>query len=77
MSGLLSHFLCIYLGLPGGSVGNNLPANEGDPDLVPGLGKSPGGGNGNSLQYSCLGKSHRQRVLEGYRPWGPKELHTT
>ena len=36
----------------------NLPANEedsGDMGLIPGLGKSPGGGNGNSLQYSSLG----------------------
>ena len=35
----------------------NPPANAedaGDSDLIPGLGRSPGGGNGNSLQYSCL-----------------------
>ena len=35
----------------------NLPANAGDTghvDSTPGLGRSPGGGNGNSLQYSCL-----------------------
>ena len=32
----------------------NLPANAGDAHSVPGLGKSPGGGNGNPLQYSCL-----------------------
>ena len=31
------------------------PANEGDTDLIPGSGRSPGIGNGNSLQYSCLG----------------------
>ena len=30
-------------------------SNEGDPGSIPGLGKSPGGGNGNPLQYSCLG----------------------
>ena len=35
-------------------VGNNLPVNAGDTDLIPGLGKSLGEGNGNSLQYSCL-----------------------
>ena len=37
----------------------NLPANVGDSRdvrLIPGLGRSPGGGNGNSFQYSCLGK---------------------
>ena len=32
----------------------NPPANEGDVDLIPGLGRNPGGGNGNPLQYSCL-----------------------
>ena len=32
----------------------NLPANAGDPSSIPGLGSSPGGGNGNPLQYSCL-----------------------
>ena len=42
---------------PGGAVVNNLPANArdtGDRGLIPGLGRSPGLGNGNSLQYSCL-----------------------
>ena len=33
---------------------NNLPANARDVDSILGLGKSPGGGNGNPLQYSCL-----------------------
>ena len=32
----------------------NLPANAGDPGLIPGFGRSPGGGHGNPLQYSCL-----------------------
>ena len=47
-------------GLPGGSVEKNLPANAGDAGdtgLVSGSGRSPGGGNGNPLQYSCLGNS--------------------
>ena len=43
------------LGFPGGSAVKNLPANAEDVDSVPGLGRSSGGGNGNSLQYSCLG----------------------
>ena len=34
---------------------NNLPANTGDAALIPGLGRSPREGNGNPLQYSCLG----------------------
>ena len=41
---------------PGGSVVKNLPADAGDagdPGSVPGFGRSPGGGNGNLLQYSC------------------------
>ena len=42
-------------GIPGGSVVKNLPANAGDKGLIPGSGRSPGEGNGNSLQYSCLG----------------------
>ena len=33
----------------------NPPANAGDVDLIPGLGRSPGEGNGNSLEHSCLG----------------------
>ena len=41
-------------------------------DLISGSGRSPGGGNGNPLQNSCLGKSHGQRSLEGYRPWSYK-----
>ena len=42
-------------GLPGGSVVKKLPANAGDPGLTPGSGRSPGVGNGNPLQYACLG----------------------
>ena len=41
-------------GFPGGSVVKNLPANAGDTGLITGSGKSPGEGNGNTLQYSCL-----------------------
>ena len=40
-------------------------ANIGDMGSIPGLGRSPGGGNGNSLQYSCLENSHEQRSLVG------------
>ena len=42
----------------GGSVVKNLPASAGDAGSVPGLGKLPGRGNGNPLQYSCLKKAH-------------------
>ena len=43
-------------GFPGGSVVKNPPANAGDVGLIPGLGRSSGGGKGNPLQYSCLEK---------------------
>ena len=84
----------------------NLPANAGDMSWIPGWGRCLGEGNGNPLQYSCLGnpmdrgswqatvhgvpreldmkwqstsvllpgKSHGQRSLVGYSPWGSKEL---
>ena len=58
----------------------NPPAVAGDvrnAGSVPGSGRSPGVGNGNPLQYSCSGKSHGQRSLVGYSPWGFKELGTT
>ena len=41
-------------GFPGGSVVKNLPANARDTGLIPGLGRSPGDGNGNPFQHSCL-----------------------
>ena len=41
--------------LPGGSDGKASAYNVGDPGSIPGLGRSPGEGNGNPLQYSCLG----------------------
>ena len=44
---------------------------------ITGLGRSPGGGHGNPLQYSCLKNPHEQRCLAGYSPWGCKELDTT
>ena len=42
------------VGFPGGSEVKNLPANAGDVGAIPGSGRSPGEGNGNLLQYSCL-----------------------
>ena len=42
--------------------------------LIPGLGRSPGGGHDNPLQYSCLENPHGQRNLAGYSSWGLKEL---
>ena len=58
----------------------NPPANTGDiidAGSIPGLGRSPGGGHGNPLQYSCLENSHAQRGLVGYSPWGHEEWDMT
>ena len=59
----------------------NPPASAGDirdTGSIPGLGRSPGEGNGSPLQYSFSpGKTHGQRNLAGYSPWGCKELNTT
>ena len=42
------------MGVPGGSVVKDSPANAGDMGSIPGSGRSPAEGNGNPLQYSCL-----------------------
>ena len=64
-------------GFLGGSDGKESTCNVGDVGTIPGLGRSPGGGHGNPLHYSCLENPHGQRSLEGYSPWGCKELDTT
>ena len=62
---------------PVGSVVNNLPANAGGPGSMPRWGRSPGEGNGNLLQYSCLGnpmdRGARQAIVRGVA----KESDTT
>ena len=59
----------------------NPPAKAGDTrdmGLIPGSGRSPGGGHGNPFQDSCLeNQSHAQRSLVGYSPWSCKESDTT
>ena len=57
---------------PGSLVGKESACNTGDWGSIPGSGRSPGEGNGNPLQYSCLEKSRGQRSLAGYSPWGCK-----
>ena len=47
----------IIIGFPGGSDGKASACNAGDPGSIPGSGRSPGEGNGNPLQYSCLENS--------------------
>ena len=61
-------------GFPGGK---NPPATAGVAGSIPGSGGSLGEGNGNPLQYSLPGKSHGQRSLVDYSPWGCKESDTT
>ena len=51
-------------------------ADTGDPDLVPGSGRSPGGGNSNLLQYSS-GKIPWAKERAGYGTWGRKESDIT
>ena len=55
----------------------NPSANGGDSGWTPRSGRFPELGNTNPLQYSCLKKSHRQRSLADYSPWGHKESDTT
>ena len=58
----------------------NLPANTGDirdGDLISGWGRSPEGGHGNPLQYSCLENPHGQKILEDYSPQDHKEPDMT
>ena len=69
--------VCTWASFPGSSAGKESACNAGDLGLIPGLGKYPGGGHGNPLQYSCLENPHGQRSLAGYSPWGCKESDTT
>ena len=50
------------------------PSKAGDECLVLGSERSPGEGNGNPLQLSCLGKSHGQRSLMSYSSWAHKRV---
>ena len=54
--------------IPSGSDGKESACKAGDPGSIPGLGRSPGGGHGNPLQYSFLENPHGQRSLAGYSP---------
>ena len=50
-------------GFPGGSDGKESVCNAGDPGLIPGSRRSPGEGNGNPFQYSCLEKDLKEIVV--------------
>ena len=62
---------------PGDSDSKETTCNVGNLISIPGLGRSPGGGHGNPLQYSCLENPRGQRSLVGDSSWGYKELDTT
>ena len=77
--------VCVYLyiytvgmwydynqGVPRGSDGKESACNGGDQNLIPGLGRFPGEGNGNPLQYSCPENS-----MDGGAWWVAKSLDTT
>ena len=60
---------------PGGSVSQESACNAEDLGSIPGSGRSPGEGNGNPLQYSCLENSMDRGAWQAtYSPWGRKEL---
>ena len=67
----------VFLCFPVDSDGKESTCNAGELGSIPGLGRSPGGGHGNPLQYSCLENRHGQRSLAGYSPWGRKESDIT
>ena len=62
---------------PSGSGSKESACNAGDLGSNPGLGRSPGRGHGNPLQYSCLENPHGQRSLVSCSPWGHKESDRT
>ena len=62
------------MGFPSGSDGKEFAYSVGDAGSITGLGRSPGGGHGNPLQYSCLENFHGKRSLVGYIPWGSQRV---
>ena len=66
---MVAEYVCCLI--TGGASGKEPTCNVGDvrdAGSVPGSGRSPGEGNGNPLQYSCLENPHGQRSLASYRP---------
>ena len=67
----------MFLGFPADSDGKEFAYTAGNLGLIPGLGRAPGGGHGNPLQYSCLENPQGQRSLVGYSPWVHKKSDMT
>ena len=61
-------------GFPSSSDGKASACNAGDLGSIPGSGRSPGEGNGNPFQYSCLGNPMAQRTLAGNSLWDLKRV---
>ena len=72
-------YACVLtgVGFPGGSVVKNLSINAGDVGLILGLERSPGEGNGNPLQYSCLGNPMDRGAWQATVHGVAKELDMT
>ena len=62
----------MVLGFSGGSGGEESACNAGDPGLIPGLGRFPEEGKWQHTPVFLPGKSHGQRSLVDYSPWGHK-----
>ncbi|KAB0366298.1 hypothetical protein FD754_010454 [Muntiacus muntjak] len=62
-------------GFPGVPEGKESACRAGELGSIPGLGRSPGGGHRNPLQYSCLENPHGQRSLAGCSPWDHRVGH--
>ena len=76
--GLQFIFMYAYAwAFPSGFDHKEASCNAGDLGSIPGLGRCPEGGLGNSLQYSCLENPHGQKSLAGSSPWGRKESDMT
>ena len=71
---MIQLFIYIFTwGFPGDSVVKNLLANAGDVGSIPGSGRSPGEGNGNPFQSSCLGNLIDRGAWQA-TVWGPKRV---
>ena len=64
------------MGFPSGPAGNNLPAMQVDPGLIPGWGRFPGKGNGYPFQYSCM-DNNGNRGAQWATVYGVTESDTT
>ena len=67
----------IYMGFPGCSDGKKSTYNVGDWGLIPGSGRSPGEGNGNPLQDSCLGNPMDREAWQAIVPGAAEESDRT